>query len=100
MNMKLIAAGGLFLGLAACETPEEIAAEYQSRSCTALAQEQGALQYRLDQANADFAVSTIAGIVTNDDDILLDSDIAEVEVDDLEDRLRILADVQRSKGCV
>ncbi|WP_170419598.1 hypothetical protein [Ruegeria atlantica] len=98
--MKLIAAGGLFLSLAACETPEEIAAAYQTRSCTALAQEQGALQYQLDQANTDLAVSTIAGIVTNDDDILLDSDIAGFVVDDLEDRLRILADVQRAKGCV
>ena len=63
-------------------------------------QEQSVLQYRLDEANTDFAVNTIAGIVTGDDDILLDSDIAEYEVEDLEEHLRILADVQQSKGCV
>ncbi len=98
--MKKIGASFCFLGLVACETPEKIAAGYEARSCSALQQEQAVLQYRLGEANTDFAVSTIAGIVTGDDDILLDSDIAEYEVEDLEERLRILADVQQSKGCV
>lgn len=87
------------MGLVACTTPEEIAAEYRARDCISLGQERAVLQSRLRDANLDLAVSTTAAIITGDEDIELDSDIDAITVDELEERLEILGRVEAEKGC-
>ncbi len=85
--------------LTACETPEDIAADYRGQNCTALLKESGALEYRLKDAETDQVVSTVALILTGDDDIALDSAFDDLTVNELEERLAILRRIRVEKGC-